>query len=169
MTSLTNNDLLSKIAKAIAGDNAVQLVATLQEIGEATDDQLMTKTGMGLNDVRRILFKLYDHSIVQCTRERDKDTGWFIFRWRLQLDQVEGFINDQKRRILKILKTRLEYEEKTDFYYCCTPKCNRVTFDDAVELIFRCPTCGKALQYYDNSTMVKALTDKIEQLEGGKS
>ena len=37
-----------------------------------------------------------------------------------------------------------------------------------MELIFRCPVCGKAVQHYDNSAMVKALADKIEQLEGGK-
>jgi transcription initiation factor TFIIE subunit alpha len=59
------------------------------------------------------------------------------------------------------------YEKNNDFYYCYMPRC-RVTFEDAVELIFRCPTCGKALQHYDNSAMDNALADKIEQLEGGK-
>ena len=167
MAAITD-DILSKVANVIGGEDAVKVVMALKELGEVTDDQLLPKTEMNLYDIRKILFKLYNRSIVQCDVSRDKDTGWFIFRWRLQLDQVEGFINNQKRRILKILKTRLEYEENNDFYYCNTPECRKITFDDAVELIFRCPTCGKALQHYDNSEMAKALVDKIEQLEGGK-
>lgn len=167
MATITD-DLLSKVAKVIGGEDAVKVVMALNELKDATDDQLLPKTEMKLNDIRKMLFKLYNHSIVQCNVSRDKDTGWFIFLWRIQLDQVEGFINNQKRRILKILKTRLEYEEKNEFYYCNTPGCSRVTFEDAMEFIFRCPTCSKALQHYDNGAMVKTLTDKIEQLEGAK-
>lgn len=167
MAAITD-EILSKVAKVIGGEDAVKVLMALKELKEATDDQLLPKTEMKLNDIRKMLFKLHNHSIVQCNSSRDKDTGWFIFRWRLQPDQVEGFINNQKRRILKILKSRLEYEEKNEFYYCYMPECSKITFDDAVELIFRCPTCGKALQHYDNGAMVKALADKIEQLEGGK-
>ena len=161
MAAITD-DVLSKVANVIGGEDAVKVVMALKELKEATDDQLLPKTEMNLYDIRKILFKLYNHSIVQCDISRDKDTGWFIFRWRVQLDQVKGFINNQKRQILRILKTRLEYEEKNEFYYCYMSGCSRVTFDDAVELIFRCPTCSKALQHYDNSEMAKALADKIE-------
>lgn len=164
MATVTD-DVLSKVAKIVGGEDAVKIVMALKELGEATDDQMLSKTELKLNDIRKVLFKLYNYSIVQCDRTRDKDTGWFIFKWRLQPDQVEGFINNQKRRILKILKIRLEYEERYDFYYCYSPKCNRVTFEDAVELVFRCPTCGKALQHYDNSALVETLKSKVEQLE----
>ena len=167
MAAITD-DILSKVANVIGGEDAIKVVMALKELKEATDDQLLPKTEMKLNDIRKMLFKLYNHSIVQCDVSRDKDTGWFIFRWRVQLDQVEGFINDQKRRVLKILKTRLAYEENHEFYYCDTPGCSRIIFEDAMELVFRCPVCGKAVQHYDNSAMVKALADKIEQLEGGK-
>ncbi len=137
----------------------------LKELGEATDDQLLEKMDLKLNDVRRILFKLYNHSVVQCDRSRDENTGWFIFRWRLQPNQIEGFITNQKRRILRILKIRLEYERNNEFYRCTTPKCSRVVFDDAVELVFRCPTCNKLLHHYDNSELIKALEEKIQQIE----
>ena len=114
MAAITD-DILSKVANVIGGEDAVKVVMALKELKEATDDQLLPKTEMKLNDIRKILFKLYNYSIVQCNSSRDKDTWWFIFRWRVQLDQVEGFINSQKRRILKILKSRLEYEEKNEF------------------------------------------------------
>lgn len=168
MAAITN-DLLIKTARIIGGEEAVKVVSALHELKEATDDQILSKTDMKLNDVRRILFKLYNSSIVQCDRFRDENTGWFIFRWRLQPDQVEGFINNQKKRILKTLKTRLEYEENNSFFHCGTPDCDRVIFEDAVEMVFRCPRCGKPLLHNDNTTIVKTLTDKIKQLEEAKT
>ncbi len=162
---MITDDVISKVANALGGEDAVKIVMALKDLKEATDDQLIPKTEMRLNDIRKILFNLYNHSIVQCYTTRDKDTGWFIFRWKLQPDQVEGFINNRKKQILKILKSRLEYEEKHDFYSCGTLGCNRVIFEDAVELIFRCPVCSKALNHSENSAMIKTLAFKINQLE----
>ena len=97
-------------------------------------------------------------------RSRDKDTGWFIFHWRLQLDQLEGFILNQKRRVLEKLEARLKYEQKHEFYYCYTFGCKRISFEEAMELVFRCPTCSKPLMHFENGKIVSALTKKVEQL-----
>lgn len=164
MSYTVDEDLLRKVANIIGGEDAVKVVMILKELGEATDDQMLSKTDMKLNDVRKALFKLYNHSIVQCDRLRDEKTGWFIFRWRLQPDQLEGFVKNCKNRVLRILKNRLEYEVKNDFYFCGSPTCDRLTFEDAMEMVFHCPTCGNTLKHYDNSKIIKALKDKIEQL-----
>jgi transcription initiation factor TFIIE subunit alpha len=175
-----DDDVLKKVAKVISGEEAVQIVMALKKFKEATDDQILSyitedaesnyiaedaEPKIKLNDVRRILFKLYNHSIVQCDSVRDETTGWFIFRWSLQLDQVEGFIKNQKKRILRILQTRLDYERSHDFYYCYTTECERLTFEDAMEYVFKCPTCEKLLQYFDNKKIIDALENKIGQLE----
>jgi len=97
-------------------------------------------------------------------RSRDKNTGWFIFHWRLQLDQLEGFILNQKRRVLEKLEARLRYEQKHEFYYCYTIGCKRIPFEEAMELVFRCPTCNKPLMHFENDKIVSALTKKVEQL-----
>ena len=164
MSELISEELLIKVGKIIGGDEAVQIILALRDLGEATDDQIMAKTGIGLNEIRKVLFKLHNHSIVQCTRERDQNSGWFTFRWNLQPDQVEGFILSQKNRILNILNKRLEYEKSHDFYNCNTPRCRRVTFEDAMELVFRCPNCEEPLQPFDNSKIVQVLEEKILKL-----
>jgi len=159
------------VAEVIGGGQAIDVVMALKELGEATDDQILvyiaerSETELKLNDIRKVLFKLYNNSIVQCDRLRDENTGWFIFRWRLQLDQVEGFIKNKKKRILKILKSRLDFEQAYDFYYCYTPKCVRLIFEDAVEYVFRCANCGKSLEHFDNSKIIATLSKKIEVLE----
>ena len=156
---------LSKVAQILGEEDAIKVINFLKENGEITDDEIANKTNIRLNSVRKILYRLYDHSLVSLRRSRDENTGWFIFHWRLQPDQLEGFILNQKRRVLEKLKTRLEYEQKHDFYYCGTPKCERFPFENAVELVFKCPTCGKPMMHYeDQAKMINSLEKKIEQL-----
>jgi transcription initiation factor TFIIE subunit alpha len=165
LTAFIDDDSLKKIVNIVGGEDAVRVVMALKELGESTDDQILLKTGIKLNDVRKILFKLYDHSIVQCNRIRDEKTGWIIFHWRVQPDQLEGFIKNYKRKIRKILETRLEYERDHNFYYCYTPTCRRLTFEDAVELVFHCPNCSNPLKYFDNNRIVDVLEKRVQRID----
>lgn len=164
MLSFVDDKTLEKVAEAFGSEEAVRIIEALKEVGETTDDQIVTQTGIRLNSVRKILYRLYDHSLVGLRRSRDKNTGWFIFHWRLQLDQLEGFISNQKRRVLEKLEDRLRYEQKHEFYYCYTIGCKRIPFEEAMELVFRCPTCNKPLMHFENGKIVSALTKKVEQL-----
>jgi transcription initiation factor TFIIE subunit alpha len=164
MLSTIDNTTLTKVAEALGEEEAIKLIGILKDSDEITDDEIANKTGIRINSIRKILYKLYDHSLVSLRRTRDPKTGWFIFHWKLQPDQVEGFILSQKRRVLEKLNIRLEYEKNHDFYYCHTPGCRRVPFEEAVELVFRCSTCGKPLMHYENDEIVRALAKKVEQL-----
>jgi transcription initiation factor TFIIE subunit alpha len=159
-----NDSVLTKVAEALGEEEAVKLIGILKNSSETTDDEIANKTGVRLNSVRKILYKLYDHSLVSLRRTRDPDTGWFIFHWKLQPDQLEGFILSQKRRVLEKLTLRLEHEKNHDFYYCHTAGCKKIPFEDAVELLFKCPICGKPLMHYDNGEIIRVLAMKVEQL-----
>src|SRR3972149_12060913 len=162
MLSTIDDATLMRVATALGEEDAVKLIENLKGTEETTDDEIASKTGIRLKSVRKILYRLYDHSFVSLRRSRDENTGWFIFHWRLQPDQLEGFILNQKRRVLEKLRTRLEYEQKHDFYYCGTPTCERVPFENAVELVFKCPTCGKPMMHYeDQEKMINALETKV--------
>jgi transcription initiation factor TFIIE subunit alpha len=39
-----------------------------------------------------------------------------------------------------------------------------VPFEEAVEMVFRCPTCGKDLMHFDNERMLNALSKRVDQL-----
>ena len=165
-TILSNIDdaTLTRVAQALGEEDAIRLIDVLKNAEETTDDEIATKTGIRLNSVRKILYKLYDHSLVSLRRTRDPKTGWFIFHWRLQSDQLEGFIQSQKRRVLEKLNIRLEFEKNHDFYSCCTPGCKRIPFEDAVELVFKCAACGKPLMHCDNDKILEALGKRVEIL-----
>ena len=164
MLSTIDDATLNKVAMALGDVEAVTLIAHLKGVDEITDDEIANKTGIRLNSVRKILYKLYDHSLVSLRRTRDPKTGWFIFHWKLQPDQLEGFILSQKRRVLEKLNVRLDYEKNHDFYYCDSPECKRVPFEEAVELVFRCANCSKPLVHFANEKMVVELSGKVDVL-----
>ena len=164
MLSTIDDATLMRVATALGEEDAVKLIENLKNTEETTDDEIASKTGIRLNSVRKILYKLYDHSLVSLRRTRDPKTGWFIFHWRLQPDQLEGFILSQKRRVLEKLNVRLEYEKNHDFYSCDTAGCKRVPFEEAVELVFHCSTCGKPLAHSENRIIVEKLSTKVGQL-----
>ena len=161
---LMDNDTLKKVA-TLFGEDAVRVAEVLKGVHEITDTEIAEKTQIQLKMVRKALYSLYDHSIVALRRSRDKETGWFIFNWRLQPDQLEGFILNQKCRVLEKLEIRLEYEKSHEFYSCQTPGCKRFPFEEAFELLFNCPACNKPMMYLNNDRIVEILTQKIEHIK----
>jgi transcription initiation factor TFIIE subunit alpha len=155
---------LRKVA-ALFGEDAVRVVEVLKGVDEIVDIEIADKTLIRLNMVRKALYRLYDHSLVALRQSRDKETGWFIFNWRLQLDQLEGFILNQKRRVLEKLETRLEYEKSHEVYSCQTPGCKRFPFEEAFELLFKCSICNKPMMHINNHGIVEILTRKIEEIK----
>jgi transcription initiation factor TFIIE subunit alpha len=101
-----DDETLKKVV-AWFGEDAVRVVEALKGVHEITDNEIADKTQMRLNLVRKALYRLYDHSLVALRRSRDKETGWFIYHWRLQPDQFGGFITNLKLHILEKLRARL--------------------------------------------------------------
>jgi len=159
-----DDETLKKVA-ALFGEDAVRVVEVLKGVHEIIDIDIVDQTQIRLNTVRKILYRLYDHSLVALRQSRDKETGWFIFNWRLQPDQLEGFILNQKHRVLEKLETRLEYEKSHEFYTCQTSGCKRFPFAEAFELLFKCPVCNKPMMHVNNDLIVGILTRKIEQIK----
>jgi transcription initiation factor TFIIE subunit alpha len=158
---------LIKVANLFGGEEAVTVVKSLKKLGEGTDETITNDCGAAvrLNNVRKVLYKLYDHGLVSCTRVRDEKTGWFIFYWRLQPDQLDAFIRSRKRRALDKLQQRLEYERGHTFFVCKTDTDVRITFEEAMESSFKCSKCGNQLQNLENTGEVAFLETKIQRLE----
>lgn len=156
---------LIKIANLFGGEEAVTVVKSLKKLGEGTDELIANDCAIRLNTVRKVLYKLYDHGLVSCTRVRDEKTGWFIFYWRLQPDQLDAFIRSRKKRALDKLKQRLDFERDHSFFVCKTDSEIRVTFEEAMESSFKCAKCGNQLDSSENAELIVVLESKIERLE----
>ncbi len=159
-----DDETLKKVA-TLFGEDGVKVVEVLKGVHEIIDIDIVDQTEIRLNTVRKTLYRLYDHSLVALRRSRDRETGWFIFHWRLQPDQLEGFILNQKRRVLEKLETRLRYEKSHEFYSCQTQGCRPLPFEQAFEVLFRCPTCNKPMSYVTNNKIIETITRKINQIK----
>lgn len=158
------NDGLVAITRELVGEEAVQLIRILSEQEETTDDELILKTGLKLNNLRKLLYQLFEQGLVSYRRVRDKDAGWFKYYWRINRTGLNILLNGKKKKILTKLKDRLQYETANMFFIC--PTCGvRYTFEDAVETNFHCPTCVGKLDSVNNQDIICVLKVKIQELE----
>lgn len=159
------DELILSIVRMVSGEEGLKIAKLLVQKPEATDEEIASRTGIQINVVRKILYQLYNSSLVTYRKTRDAETGWFIYHWQLQPTRARGFLRSQKIRLLRRLKGRLEYAKQHDFYSCFNSDCPEVLFEDAITNSFRCPTCGEPLRRYRNSKLVDALESKIKELE----
>lgn len=163
-----SNPALIAVARELIGEEAVQLIKILSEQDETTDDELIQKTGMKLNNLRKLLYQLFEQSLVSYRRVRDKDAGWFKYYWRINRTGLSILLNAKKRKVLGKLKERLEYESKNMFFICQTDNV-RFVFEEAMETNFQCPTCGGRLESIQNHEAIHILKLKIEEIESSLS
>ncbi|MHA1649319.1 MAG: transcription factor E [Candidatus Helarchaeota archaeon] len=153
-----------EIIKEIIGEEiVVDIVKELNSKPEITDEELANKFDVRLNDIRKILYKLYENNLASFRRLRDKNTGWYIFFWTLTPENITNLIRSKNKQVLGVLKARLEYE-KSHIFYRCPNNCGACTFEDAMETGFKCVKCGAPLYNAPNSETISILEEKIELL-----
>lgn len=157
-------DSFVKIAGLIGGEEYLKVARALLNTEDATDEEIASATGLRINIVRKVLYDTFGKALITGVRVKDEKKGWFVYRWRAKRDQVDNFIENQKKKILDRLRKRLQYEESTEFYHCGNQDCPRVTFEQSVEMFFKCPNCKGLLNMVDNSRVKQALRQKIEQI-----
>ena len=150
----------------IGGDEYLKVARSLLKSKDATDEEIASSTGLRINMVRKVLYDLFGKSLITGIRVKDDRKGWFVYRWQTRRDEVENFIENQKKKITERLQQRLDYENASDFYHCGNNDCSRVTFEQSLEDMFRCPSCGKVLNLKKNDRSKRAYTKKIDDIKG---
>jgi transcription initiation factor TFIIE subunit alpha len=165
MRSSECGDSFVKIAGLIGGEEYLRVARALLNSEDATDEEIASATGMRINVIRKVLYDMFGKALITGIRVKDEKKGWFVYRWRAKQDQVDNFIDNQKKKILDRLQKRLEYEDSSEFYHCGNKDCPRVKFDSAVEVFFKCPICKGSLNMVGNEKVKDALRYKIEQIK----
>jgi transcription initiation factor TFIIE subunit alpha len=170
MASSARQETVSIPYKTLIGEefdeDILKVVEHLGFDSESTDEELASKTGLSVNEVRRALYKLYDSRIATYRRVRDLKTTYFIHFWKL-LPVKSSILAYRKKALLTIdkLKQRLEYERNNVLFYCGTKGDPPLTFEEATDSKFKCPVCSNPLQAVNNEKTIEFLKNKIEELE----
>ncbi len=165
--SVLNNNAIRGYIQKLVGDEGMNIVAKMLEKvpdKEVTDEKIAELSGINLNLVRKTLYILYENHLALYRRERDKDSGWLTYLWKLDLDNAENMLKNETRKLIKKLERRLEFENN-EFFACAEEPPHRILFDYAVDANFTCPVDGTPMSYYDNVGEKQALQDRIDRLK----
>ena len=158
-------DPFVRIASMIGGDEYLKVARSLLKQKMLQMKKLLVLQVLRINMVRKVLYDLFGKSLITGIRVKDERKGWFVYRWRTRREEVENFIENQKKKISERLQQRLDYENASDFYHCGNEDCPRVTFEEALEGMFKCPSCGNVLNLKKNDKSKKAYSKKIDEIK----
>jgi transcription factor E len=139
----TKEKLLSFVS-----DNAVKV---LMHLARTTDDEeIAKKLRCKVSEVRSTLNKLHEIGLVNYIRSRNPTTGWYSYRWIVNLERFKEWLEEDNKRWKELINDEKEY-------YAC-PKCGLdavFEFSKAFELNFRCPFCNEKLDLVDEAFLKK--------------
>ena len=159
------NDPLVKtlLTNVVEDESNLPIVQSLLD-GIDTDEEIAEKTGIKLNIVRKILYRLYDMGIASYKRSKDPETQWFTYSWKFEKDEIINRIIKDSEKYLAMLNEELDRESNNMFFIC--PQGHvRLDFNDATDYEFLCPACGEELEFQDNAAIIKQIKEDIKMVE----
>ena len=152
---------ISDYVKNVAGMKGLKVV---KSIGDgATDETIEQQTKFKMAEIRAMLNVLHNHGIVEYNREKNLQTGWFTYTWRVNADRAfKNFISLKRKEYVQ-LRDYVTQGENSVFYEC-RKGCNRMPFDNAMESQFSCPKCEGKMNAVDNKRELQDHRKKIGEL-----
>ena len=78
----TFEDSFVRAASVIGGDDYAKVARSLLRAEDATDEEIASSTGIGLNKVRKVLYDLWGRCLIKGFRIEDERKGRFVYIWR---------------------------------------------------------------------------------------
>jgi transcription initiation factor TFIIE subunit alpha len=152
------------LVNELLGGAGIKLYGLLKEKENVSEFDLSEQMGMGINQVRSLLYKLSSYNLVYSTRKKDRQKGWYVYYWTFNMKYTKDFLIMKGKEKIEKLTKRLKKEKETQFYICPN-KCIRLELSEAMEYDFKCPECEKILNYEDNSKEITNIEKDIETLK----
>jgi transcription initiation factor TFIIE subunit alpha len=158
------NKLMDELIINIAGDDVPPLIAILKNRKNVSEFKLAETLNITVNQVRNMLYRLYNHNLVSFIRKKDKKKGWYIYYWTLKMKNTKEALLNLKKNQLEEFKKRLNNEESSSFFVCPN-RCMRRKFEEAMEFDFRCQECGELMHEQNNKRTIENIRARIKELE----
>lgn len=156
------SDGIKRITPFVKGVSGLKGLKVVTSIGDgATDEQIEDKTNFKMAEIRALLNQLHEHGVVEYNREKNLQTGWFTYTWRVNPERAFKNFIGLKKREHAALHQQLTAEENTVFYQC-KKTCRKMAFDIAMETQFKCPKCDGKMNAFDNKKEIESLRKQLE-------
>ncbi len=161
---MLDDPLVKQLLTNLVEDESNLPIVTALDNGIETDEGIAEETGIKLNIVRKILYRLYDLGIASYKRSKDPETQWFTYSWKFEKDEIINRIIKDSENYLNMLNEELEREENNMFFIC--PQGHvRLDFDESSDYEFLCPACGEELEFQDNTETIGQIKEDIKMVE----
>ena len=153
------------IAEDIKNTVEKTIIPIIQSLidGVETDEEIAEKTGIKLNIVRKVLYKLYDLKIANYKRSKNPETQWFTYSWKFDEEELINKIKRDCEEKKSNLNATLD-EERNNIFFVCPLGHVRYNFDEASDEDFFCP-CGEELEFQDNAPIIENIEGQIKQID----
>ena len=152
--------------KEVAGESGIEIANYLRNKKNVSEFKIADALKKDIKRIRTGLYKLVNSNMVSSIRKKDKQKGWYIYYWTINVDQIKFLLKDIKAKKLEKLRERTEREKKT-LFFVCENRCIRLNFDRATDFQFKCPECGLLMSLEDNTKIIENIEREIELLEQG--
>lgn len=131
------------------GEHSIHVIQEFD--AQMSDEEIAQKTGVRASDVRVVLNKLHSFGLAAYMRNRDRNSGWYSYVWRLNTERAQEMYARIKRESGAEGAVVVEETKAGGEYYGCQScgPAKRFDFDRAAELLFRCDGCGQSLHYLE--------------------
>ena len=156
--------LLEELITELIGEDSLKLVKLVRNKLNISEFLIADKLKISINQVRNILYRLQNYSLVTFNRKKDKKKGWYIYYWTFDTKRARELLLELKKNKLERLKKRLERELQNSFFVCPN-SCIRMDEDTGMGYEFKCQECGEILVKEDNSKIIEHIKKEIKILE----
>lgn len=158
-----DNPVIQGLLLNLVGEEGMAVIFNMPD-EEVTDEDVANLTNVPLNIVRRTLYILFENRLATYRRERNKDSGWLTYLWKLDLSGINELLDSEVIKLIRNLQAKLDFEEK-NMFYVCKNNCGRFVFDDVVEIDFLCPNCHEVVVFDDNELLKNCIIKRIQELK----
>lgn len=152
------------LIKSVVGEDGFQIVKHLFTVDKADEFEIAKELEEDVNFVRSVMYKMYTNKLVNYTRRRDPEKGWYIYTWEIIPKKLYKSLIENKQQKLDNLFKKVEGEENQEQIFHC-PKCAiNLDFPKAMDLNFSCFACGGMLEPLDNQITIQDLNKEINAL-----
>ncbi|NCN65442.1 MAG: hypothetical protein GW779_05305 [Candidatus Altiarchaeum hamiconexum] len=140
-------------------------VDILPELNEYIRDEIISnRKNVKAPTVRKWLNLMHSYGLVEYTKTKDKQSGWFTYRWKIRTEKIAEFAMSDIDKEMNALLQKTE-EIKAHNFVC---DCREWTYVEALESNFICFQCGKVIMNKDNDGLIDEMEGKKDLLEKKK-
>ena len=92
------NKIVEDVVTEVAGEDVVPLVKNLKNKKNVSEFKLAENIKKEVNEIRNMLYRLYDANLVSFIRRKDKKKGWYLYYWTFNLKRIKYLVKDLKKK-----------------------------------------------------------------------